>query len=613
MRFGFFVMVALAIAACDDIAVIEPEAAWSSSIGRLVADGEDPSALEFVHLDGAGPEQGRMTLISGNDIDVGEAARLETLVQPPSMESLQARLLTTADIDAEATCWLRFNARAVQPQIELTLGRLSISVFPTAPDSEPMLDRLIYLAPVWTPIDFIFTVPTDVAAGDVAIVFGVGTRLQVVDVAAVSMRCFDDDRTIASLPSTSFSYAGRDPKAPWRAAAERQIERYRMSDLSINVTDASGQPVADAEVHIQMSRHAFTFGAVVDPDQLVGGDASDDNNGKTASYRRNLKELFNAATFRDGLHWIAWANPDERQTNEAALAWVRSLGLDLRALGPVASPSLDLPSTLKEKKDVPDAIRKAIRAGIEATAGELEEHVSAWYVFDKPRDNRDSLDLLGLEEVATWLRLTRSVAPDADLALNESEILAGDRMAEYAALLGNLIGEDAPLSRIGIEGQFGAQPPPIQVLSDRLDQLASFDLPLAITGFDMLTTDKRLRQDFARDFLTLAFAHPSVEAFVFRHFWEEDAKSDATAIYRSDGTISPIGNIYRDLVLDRWWTDIVALGDTEGELTRRVFLGDYTVSAQKGDQSAAVTLSLGPEGAEVAIELAAKDESAPER
>ena len=608
MRFVFLSIGAWALAACDDVLVAEPDAIWTGSIGSLVASGDASDALEFVYQDGAGPEHGRMTEISDEDPAFSEAIRLETLAQPPRMESLQARLVTTGAIEAEATCWLRFDARAAQPQIELALGRLSISVRSKAPDPKPLLDRLIYLAPIWTEVDLVFEAPATFAPGDVEIVFGVGTRLQTVDIASASMRCFDDDGPFARFPSTSFSYAGRDPDAAWRAVAERQIERYRKGDLSVNVTDDSGQPVEDAEVHIQMSRHDFTFGAVVDTDLLAGSETDDDGDGTTSSYRRNLKELFNAATFRDGFHWIAWSNPEEREKSEAALAWVRSLGLDLRALGPVATASLALPSDLEDDADVPDVVLNAIRTGIEATADELKEHVSAWYVFDKPRDNQEALDILGLEELIGWFQLIQSVAPDTDLALNESDILAGDRMAEYATLLGNLVSEGAPISRIGVEGRFGAQPPPIQVLSDRLDQLASFDLPLVVTGFDMVTNDEQLRQDFMKDFLTLAFSHPSTEGFVFRHYWEEGDESDATTIYRRDGSISPIGNIYRNLVLDRWWTDTVERSDAEGTLTSRIFLGDYTISARKDDQTGSATISLGPDGADVTIELSSQGE-----
>lgn len=608
MRFGFWAMTFLALAACDQATTGEPEAAWTGSIGRLVADGQDPAALTFARLDDAGPEHGGMTLISGDDPDAGKAVRLETLGQPPRMESLQARLLTTGDIDAGSVCWLRFETRAVEPQVELGLGRLSIMVRGTRADQEPLVHRSIYLRPAWTPIDVTFEASAAVDAGEAEIVFGVGTQLQVVDLGGVSMRCFADDDAPPGLSQTSFSYAGREPEASWRATAESQIERYRKGDLSIEVNDESGQPVNDAEIHIQMSRHAFQFGAAIDPTALAGVD-DDGNQGKTASYRQNLKELFNTITLESGVGWPAWTDESDRQAIEDALAWGRSLDLDLCGKRLVSSKMADLPPALQERRNEPEAVREAVRAGVEATAGDLAERVDAWNVVDRPREQHDLLDLLGWDEMATWFQVARSAAPNAKLVLNESEILAGDRMAELATLLGNLIADDVPIDRIGVQGQFGAQPPPIQVLSDRLDQLASFGLPLMVTAFDMATADDRLLQDFARDFLTLAFSHPSVEGFVFGQFWEDADGPLGAAIYRSDGAISPIGKIYRDLVLQRWWTDIVARSNAEGELSSRVFQGDYMISARKDDQRAAATVSLGPKGAKVTLTLASKEDA----
>lgn len=609
MRSGFLAIAVLMVAACDQVAFIEPDATWTGSIGRLVADGKNPDRLEFIHRDGAGPEQGRMSVIPTEELAAGEAARIETLGQPPRMESLQARLVTERDIDADATCWLRFDGRAVQPQVELGLGRLSIAVRPRTSDGEALLDQSIYLDPQWTPIDLKFSVPNDLPAGEAEIVFGVGTQLQVLDIASVAMRCFEDARALARMPETSFSYAGRGPEAPWRATAQSHIERYRKGDLAIEVKDAEGRPVADAEIHIRMSRHAFAFGAMIDPSQLAGVVNGKGSQEKTASYREDLKDLFNTVAFDDALRWTNWTDPDKRPVTEEALAWVQSLGLDLRGHGLISARTSDLPPALDQERDAPDVIRRAVRDGVTETASDLAGRIMAWDVVDKPRDNHDLLDLVGWDELAAWFRLADAAAPDAELVLNESEILAGDRMAELATLIGELVGDGVPIDGLGVEGRFGAQPPPIQVLSDRFDQLASFDLPLVITAFDMQTADRPLQQDFARDFLTLAFSHPSVEGFVFGRFWQEAPSDGGVAMFQSDGAISPIGNIYRDLVLGRWWTDLVALSNAEGELTSRVFQGDYMISARKDDLVASTLLTLGAEGGKVTLTLAADTSS----
>jgi GH35 family endo-1,4-beta-xylanase len=615
MRVWLSVLAAVVSAACDQGTTSRTEPVWDGSIGRLVLESGGPAAFDFVRLDGAGPEHGRMGAIAAEAIASGSAARLETLGQPPRMESLQARLATIGDIDDGDACWLRFEARAAQPQVELGLGRTLVMVRPTDEDLEPWLRRSIYLNPGWTSIDMVFVAPDDGDAGEAEFVLAVGTQLQTLDVADVSMRCFNEDEDmLARLPSTPFSYGGREVDADWRVTAESQIERYRQGDLTVNVTDTSGQPVADAEIHIQMTRHAFTFGALIDAGQLAGI-ADENDEAITASYRRNLKELFNTVSFYEGLRWTFWSEPEARKATEQALEWVRSLGLALRGHGLVSTASADLPEALQEQQGDPGLIREAVRRGVEATAGELDGSIKAWDVVERPRDNHDLLDLIGSDELLTWFRLVRSAAPSSKLVLSESEILSGDRMAELATLVGTMISENVPVDRIGVLGQFGTQPPPIQVLSDRLDQLASFDLPLVITAFDMATPDKALQQDFTRDFLTLAFSHPSVEGFMVSRFWEgkDDPLGVGDPLYRSDGTISPLGKIYRDLVLDRWWTDIMARSDEKGELKDRVFQGDYVVSARKGELSATTMLKIGPEGADITLSLAFEQEKAGER
>jgi len=610
MRVWLGVLVAGILAACDQGTTSRTEAAWEGSVGRVVIEGSNPATFQFVRQDGAGPEHGQMSVIAVEAVSSGSAARLETLGKPRHLGSLHARIPTNDDIDDGDACWLRFKVRAAQPQVELGLSRVLVMVRSSDDPSEPWLQRSIYVEPSWTSIDMTFTARDHRNAGDAEVIFGVGTQLQTIDIADVAMRCFDENEgALARLPSTSFSYGGRNADAPWRATAESQIERYRQGDLQVSVTDALGRPVSDAELHIQMTRHAFTFGAVVDSSRLVG-ETDDHDEAVTASYRRNLQELFNAASFESDLRWTSWAEPEVREVTEQALASVRSLELSVRGRGLVSTASADLPEALREKLASPGLIREAVRRGVETTAGELDGSIAAWDVVDRLREHHDLLDLIGWDELSTWFRLVRLAAPNSELVFSESDILAGDRMAELAALVGGMMSEGVPIDRIGVLGQFGTQPPPIQVLRDRLDQLASFDLPLVITAFDMTTSDQALQEDFTRDFLTLAFSHPSVEGFVLRRFWEGRGGplDHGDPLYRRDGTITPVGKIYRDLILDRWWTDILARSDDAGEFQSRVFQGDYIVSVRKGQLSAAARLKIGPEGAAITLSLAPEQE-----
>lgn len=237
------------------------------------------------------------------------------------------------------------------------------------------------------------------------------------------------------------------------------------------------------------------------------------------------------------------------------------------------------------------------------TVGELNGRIAAWDVVDHPGDRHDLIDLLGSGEIDEWFRQARAAATGPRLFLNESDVLAGDRLTRLVTILDELTGRDVPIDAIGVKGHFDEQPPSIQVLSDRLDQLASFELPMMITEFDMDTDDPALYADFTRDLMTLAFSHPSVEGFIFWGFWEGRQALPKAAMYQQDWSIKPIGEVYRDLVFHQWWTDDVVLSNASGDLLTRAFLGDYVITARKDDLSATATLSLDGNGASITLQL----------
>lgn len=608
MRGWFCCALVLFFAACDQGPVAKGEpASWDGSIGHLVVDGRELEGAQFERRGGAKAADGAMSVVPVDDADFDKALRLETLRQPTTIDSLEASLITHGDIEQDSPCWLHLKARAVQPQVETGLARLAIGFQSTETRQRPMLDHEVYIEPTWTSIDIPFSARGAFDAGKAKVVLGVGTQLQVIDVGNIAVRCFDPSNPPRDLPKTSFTYAGREDDAPWRNIAEGRIDRYRRGDLAVRVVDANDQPVPDAEIHVQMTRHAFKFGTAVDAELLAGagpGDGPSQYGEEDISrYRKVLQELFNIVTFENSMNWAAWSDTAQRRVTEEALAWVNSLDLAFRGSRLVSGDWSDLPRDLQEKRNDLEVIRAAVRDRVSTTVGELRGRIAEWDVVDRPRDRHDLLDFLGWGEMDEWFKLARAVDEGPRLFLNESDVLDGDRLVQLVTLLGELTGRNVPIDAIGIKGHFNEQPPSIQVLSDRLDQLASFDLPMMITEFDMETDDPALNADFTRDLMTLAFSHPSVEGFVFWGFWEGRQALPKAAMYRQDWTITRNGEVYRDLVLRQWWTDDVALSNADGDLLTRAFLGDYVITARKDDVSATATLTLDANGSSITLKL----------
>lgn len=598
----------LLLVACDQGTTIKNEpAAWGSSLGYLILDGQD---LQEAQLNQPGDESatdGEMTFVSVNDSQFDTAMRLETLRQPPRLTAIEASLLTEGDIEANASCLLHLMARAAQPQIETGLARLAVSFRLLDGFEEPVFSHEIFIEPTWTSVNIPFDVQGAIDAGEAKVAMGIGTQLQVIDVGNVTIRCFDPDQQLPTLPESSYTYAGRAADAPWREIAARQIDRYRKSELVVKVVDSEGQPVPNADVHIQMTRHAFKFGTTIDAASLSGRAPNDETGGfgeeHTARYRKTLRQLFNIVAFADDLSWKAWSDEERRQVTEEAFTWIETLDFDLRDSQLLANSMASLPDPIQELQGDPEALRQAIADRISSMIGESGGRVVEWDVVSRSIDGHALIDLLGWEEIDDWFSEARAVSDESRLFLSESDVLAGDRLVELVITLSDLLERDVPLDAIGIKGQFNEQPPPIQLVSDRLDQLASFDLPMMITEFNIDTDDASLRADFTGDLMTLAFSHPSVEGFVFSKFWTgSQAKADA-AMYQRDWTLNPNAEVYRNLVLDDWWTDEVLRSSAGGDLQTRGFLGDYTIIARKDGLSATASLTLGKDGESIVLQL----------
>jgi hypothetical protein len=51
------------------------------------------------------------------------------------------------------------------------------------------------------------------------------------------------------------------------------------------------------------------------------------------------------------------------------------------------------------------------------------------------------------------------------------------------------------------------------------------------------------------------------------------------ALWKKDWSITPLGQAYRDLVFDKWWTRTSAKADKKGLLKIKAFYGDYIITS----------------------------------
>ncbi|NBB83427.1 MAG: hypothetical protein GVY28_08475 [Alphaproteobacteria bacterium] len=392
------------------------------------------------------------------------------------------------------------------------------------------------------------------------------------------------------------TYEGRSRAAAWRDAAAERIDRYRKADMAITVIDEDGRPVPGAKVHVRMRRHAFWFGSAVKLWKIAR------NQGDDRIYRRHIDELFNHAVNENDLKWPQWDNNSGRRTRSRAiegLKWLAGRRIHVKGHNMIWPSWKRTPDRLKELKDDPDALRRAIAEHIEDVATATNEWVDEWDVINEPFSNTELIDTLGAEAMVRWFELARRQAPQATLYLNDYGIIAaGGRrrtrhQQHHKQTIEMLLESGAPLDALGMQCHFDeASLTPPEIAYQILNQYARYDLPIQITEFDVNTTDERLQADYLRDFMTLAFSHPSVNGFVLWGFHEANHWRPQAALYRSDWSIKPSGEAYKKLVLDAWSTDKTARTDANGRAVFRVFKGDYEVELTHGRVQAVSRMSL---------------------
>jgi hypothetical protein len=597
----------LAGGACEQREVAPPKD-FVGSLGRLVIDGSQSDEFRFVAQAAAGgPAPGAIAVAPSVGAPFAETIAITTTSLPPDLFDVRLEAPTQRPVERNEACWLRFHARAATPQAGTELARLGVAVRTTTGRTRDLLAQTLYLPTAWAAIDLPLRVPLALETGAAAVVFGLGSRPQAIELGGLMLRCFAPDVALEDLPQTRFTYAGRAPDAPWRTAALDRIAAERERTLEVSVRDAAGQPAAGAEVHVQMVRHGFAFGAAVDAELLAGqgpgGGPSQYGGEDTARYRQILGELFNAAAFDSALLWKPWLDPAQRQVTDAALAWIDALELELVGRALVRASWTELPPQLGIAQGDAAAVRAALRQRVTEAAGQLKDRIAYWAVLDQPRDHHELIDTLGQDEVDQWFRLAREAAPQARLLVNETAVLEGDHLDGLLTLLQGLRAREVPLDGVGIELRITGQPPPLELVGARLDTIAALGLPVLITALEIDSADAALQADYLRDLLILLYGHPGVEGVLLGGFWAGRQRAPDAALYGRDWQIKPNAEAYRDLVFAQWWTDRLAAADAGGRLTTTGHVGDYQISARRGEQATTQTVTLGEAGANVTLTL----------
>jgi len=463
---------------------------------------------------------------------------------------------------------------------------------------QPALNAPALAGTTWKKVQFPFALTRAYNQGEAEVTFTFGLREQTVEIGGIELANYGTTKKVAELPFTRLGYAGSEPGAAWRKAAEARIEKIRKGDLTVVVKDKSGKPVRGAEVAVRMRKHAFLFGTAVSGASLASQRFSAED---LAKYKQEIQQLFNFSVMENETKWPQWANVASRPATLAALDWLRESGLQVRGHN-LVWPSWNNTNVkaAQDARNDPAALAKVILDHIAETTTELRGRFVDWDVINETFTNHDFMDILGRHAMVDWFQAARAGDPAAKLYINDFNILEGEDRAhqdDYAATIQYLIDQGAPVDGIGLQSHFPARLTPMDELFQRLDRFAAFGKELEITEFDIDSSDEATQADYTRDFMTATFSYPSVKAFVMWGFWEGSHWRPRGAMLRRDWSLKPNGEVYNDLVFKRWWTSADGKTGAQGTFATRGFLGDYEIEVKARGKAKTVRVSLPRDGA----------------
>lgn len=431
--------------------------------------------------------------------------------------------------------------------------------------------------------DLPFIALEDMPAGEGQISITFGSLQQKVEVSNIELFNFENKTALNKLPTTRFTYNGREENAIWRKEALERIEEIRTAPIAITIVDANNKPILGAKVEVKMLQSDFIWGTAVN-EAILASDLPD-----SPKYKEVLHEFYNTVVVENGFKGGSWkSNPKRQDETIKAFGWAEKNGFRQRGhnlvwpawkFNPVSTKELALKDSVAFEKFIETEIRDKVSC--------LKGRVIAWDVINELVHEKEYFAYLPKDIEAKWFQIAKEVDPNAQMFINEygmlNSISSSKNIAEYLQLINDLKSKGAPIDGIGIQGHVGRQPrDPAQVISD-LEMFKEIGLPVQITEFDINMKDEELQADYTRDFLIACYSSSVVTGFTIWGFWEPKHWKKDAAMFRGDWSEKPNAAIWRDLVTKQWKTSFTQETDKEGAVKSKGHLGSYEMTVSSGN------------------------------
>lgn len=410
--------------------------------------------------------------------------------------------------------------------------------------------------------------------------------------------------------------AGAVEHEPWKLrGAQERIEQYRMGDglLQLILPDGSAVPV-DTPVEVVQTKHAFNFGGSLCQARLLYQHES------YPAYQERFAHLFNYATI--GFYWGAHEKErnrwDLQPFAEESMGWAIEQGMTIRGhplMWHNTAPAW-IADEQRDVKEIDGDILEHVRMLVERYP-----QVDQWDLYNETPGIR----LLAPDNgVRRWVESYGGPGPvtrrlvDAARAVRPSGFFSLNHFSyedpEYHEQIRYCLTNGVPFDAIGIQSHMHIVERmwSEEQMWSTLEKYAQYNKPIHLSEVSVLSCEpmtdwqelrswkeriaearklkeplpyrsstpegERYQADFVRDFYTLAFSHPGVEAIIWWSVSDKDAwRGMPAGLLGANGMPKPSYKVLDQLINKTWRTHVHGVVNPAGDLKMKGFYGTYKV------------------------------------
>ena len=367
------------------------------------------------------------------------------------------------------------------------------------------------------------------------------------------------------------------------AGIDEDIAKHRRGKLIVKAKPGD-------KVRVEQLNHEFWFGGAIANGMGDGSMSHYD----LMQYKVKFAENFNSAVTENAVKWYSM-EPYQGMVNyqviDEILKWTELNNIPLRAHNLFWGIPEFVQPWIKKLDD--ETLRQTIKNRAETITSRYKGRFVEYDLNNEMIHGNYYEDRLGPDITRLMAEWAHNGDPEAKLYLNDYDILTGKMLKPYMEQIRLLQSQGVPIAGIGVQGHLHGQKFHRNQLRRALDSLATFNLPIRVTEFNMPGQRSKFYKEGAPeispqeaeeaakelvDYYKICFAHPAVDGILMWGFWEGALWIPAAALYKRDWSPTPLAEAYQNLIYKEWWTQGSGTVGKDGTFTTPAFYGKYKVT-----------------------------------